>query len=235
MSSPSPILAILASEQDSELANQLAVALGYQNANVVIGTPASGAIFLSQNALLIKYVIIDIGQRGLDVISEIDQLAEQCPEDVRVVVMGATNDIKFYREMINRGVLEYFVHPVTVGQLREALASSGEDAVAKASNSKVITFMSAASGDGSSTMALNTAFCLSRFYSKSTVLVDMDFQFGMIARNLDLHSPFGTKELLEHSERVVDETLINRMLVDYNGTFKVMAAPSDLRLWPDFI
>ena len=92
MSSPSPILAILASEQDSELANQLAVALGYQSANVVIGTPASGAIFLSQNALPIKYVIIDIGQRGIDVITEIDQLAEQCPEDVRVVVMGATND-----------------------------------------------------------------------------------------------------------------------------------------------
>lgn len=232
MSDPSPLLVILASEQDAELANQLAVALGYQNANVVIGTPASGALFLSQNSLPIKYVVVDIGQRGADVMTEIDQLAEQCPEDVRVVVMGATNDIRFYRELINRGVLEYFVHPVTIAQLRDALAGAGDDIAVKAGNSKVITFMSAASGDGSSTLALNTAFCLARFYNKSTVLVDMDFQFGMIARNLDLHTPFGIKELLEHSERVVDETLINRMLVDYNNTFKIMAAPSDLRLWP---
>lgn len=229
---PSPVLAILSSDKEQDFANQLAVALGYQNAHIVVGTPASGALYLSQNPVEAKYIIIDIGQRSHDVLPEIDQLAEYCPADAKVVVIGYTNDISLYRELVQRGILEYFTHPANVGQIREALAAV-QISDAKVGKGKVISFMSAASGDGASTVALNTAFCLARFYSKKTVIIDMDFQFGMIARNLDLSSPFGIKELLEHSERSVDETLINRMLVEYKDNLKIMAAPADLRLWPE--
>ena len=68
---------------------------------------------------------------------------------------------------------------------------------------------------------------------KKVVIIDMDFQFGMVARNLDLSTPFGIKELFEHPERDVDETLIQRMLAEYTHNMYVIASPSDLRMWPE--
>ncbi len=72
--------------------------------------------------------------------------------------------------------------------------------------------MSAASGDGASTAALNTAFCLSQLFNGSTVLVDMDYQFGMVAKHIDLQNQYGIRDLFDHPERGIDATLIKRMV-----------------------
>ncbi len=39
-------------------------------------------------------------------------LAEYCDENIKVVVLGHTNDIRLYRELMRRGVSEYLVWPV---------------------------------------------------------------------------------------------------------------------------
>jgi pilus assembly protein CpaE len=93
--------------------------------------------------------------------------------------------------------------------------------------------MSATSGDGSSTVALNTAYSIAQEFKKPTVLIDMDFQFGMVAKNLDVSAPFGIKEIFEHPDRGIDSTLTQRMLVGYGDHLKIISAPNDLRLMPD--
>ncbi len=225
-------LAVVTDESVSLLANQTATSLGFSSAIVVHGNAADAAQRIQSEHLYPRYILLDIGNRTFETLSDIDVLAEHCPPDVQVIAVGQVNDIRFYRELIQRGVLEYFPLPVDAADLKKALVDA-ENANRAGGDSKVITFMSAASGDGASSVALNTAYCLARYAKKRVVIIDMDFQFGMVARNLDLSTPFGIKELFEHPDREVDETLIQRMLVEYTHNMYVIAAPSDLRMWPD--
>ena len=88
--------------------------------------------------------------------------------------------------------------------------------------------MSAASGDGSSTVALNTAYLLAENFNHSVVLLDLDYQFGMAARQLDLKTPYGVRELLSNPDRGVDAALLNKVMVPYGSRLKIIAAPSEL-------
>lgn len=234
-------LAILTSEEQRPLAEAVASGIGVAQHHVLVGTAADAAAWVAQQNVTATHILMELDARGHDMLPEIDQLAEQCTIDTSVVVIGQTNDITLYRELIARGVAEYFPLPVEPGDLVNAFkaaktpAASAPTAIGGQTpkQSKVITFISAASGDGSSTVALNTAYCLATNHHYRTVIIDMDFQFGMIARNLDLTTQYGIRDLFEHQDRSIDETLISRMLVEYKPNLHVIAAPNDLRLWPD--
>lgn len=229
MSLSSPVMAILPNEAETGFANQVANALGYPYADIVVGNPIEATYAISNRDKAPTYIIIDIGSRGTDVLSEIDALAEYCEEGTRVVVIGEFNDIRFYRELKQLGVLEYFTRPANLQEVRAALTIESS---VDSGNSKVISVMSAASGDGSSTVAMNTAYAIAQYYNKKTVLVDMDYQFGMIAKNLDLNTQFGIRELFDHPDRGIDATLIRRMISTYGNKLEVIAAPNDLKLMP---
>jgi len=222
-------MAVLPEGADSNFVNQIANSLGYPYADMVIGTPMDAAVALSSRQGSPAYIIIDIGDRTGEVIGEINRLAESCEAGTRVVVIGRINDIKFYRELTQLGVLEYFTHPADLQEVKAALmAGRGGN-----SDNKVITFISAASGDGSSTLAMNTAYALANEYHKRTVLVDMDYQFGMVAKNLDLNTQFGIKEIFDHPDRGVDPTLVRRMISPYGDNLSVIAAPEELKYMPE--
>jgi pilus assembly protein CpaE len=225
-------MAIVPQGADQEFLHQLAKALGYGFADIVIGTPRNAIASFASRTSMPRYILLDIGDKAHDVLPEIDDLAEHCEEGTRVIVIGKVNDVSFYRDLRARGVLEYFTPPAQVADLQKAFLAGGTNEVDK--GSKVITFMSAASGDGASTLALNTAYALATECNKSVVLVDMDYQFGMIAKNLDLAANFGIKELFEHPDRGIDSTLVKRMLVPYSSSkLSIISAPNELRPIPE--
>lgn len=231
MSLHSPVLAVLPDEADASFANQVANALGYPYADIILGSPMNAAVALSERERSPAYIVIDIGGREGDVITEIDQLAECCEPGTRVIVVGRINDIKFYRELMQLGVLEYFTHPADLQEVKNSLMAgrTGESGDGK----QVITFMSAASGDGSSTLAMNVAYSIAKDFKRKTVLVDMDYQFGMVAKNLDLNTQFGIKEIFDHPDRGVDPTLVQRMTSNYGENLGVISAPEELKYMPE--
>lgn len=231
MDNRSPVLVITPNEGDRDFYNQLAVSLGYSFANLFVGSPREAAVALAQTGYPIKFLIIDVGSRGLDVLSELDMLAEHCDVNARVVVLGTTNDIHFYREVIGRGVIEYLTHPVRMDVVRSVLFRKQNDAEAVVG--KVIAFMGAGAGDGSSTLALNAAYSIAVKTKKKAVLVDLDYQFGMVAKNLDLPSQYGIRDAFDHPERGIDTTLLERMAVNYNEFLDVVAAPNNLQFMPN--
>lgn len=231
MSLHSPVMAVLPEDADPNFANQIANALGYPYADIVFGSPMNAAVAISMRDRSPAYIIIDIGTRTGEVINEIDQMAESCDAGTRVIVIGRINDIKFYRELTQLGVLEYFTHPADLQEVKAALMAGRGGAVGD--GKRVITFMSAASGDGSSTLAMNVAYSLANDFHKRTVLVDMDYQFGMVAKNLDLNTQFGIKEIFDHPDRGVDPTLVRRMISPYGDNLSVISAPEELKYLPE--
>lgn len=209
---------------------------------VLTGTPLEAATYLAQNQITPSHIILDIGMRGQDVLGEVDQLAQQCEAGTRVLAVGDTNDILLYRGLVSRGVIDYLPMPATTADMLRMLtaaptaspvAMSAAPAQAKPSTGKkrVIAFMSAASGDGASTAALNIAFAMSQTGGGRTVLVDMDYQFGMVAKHLNLQNQYGIGDLFDHPDRGLDATLIKRMVASY-GKLDVITAPADLRFMP---
>lgn len=232
MDQESPLLAIITDDADRAFYHQLANSLGYNFANVITGTPLEACNQLASTNYSPSYLVIDIGPRAHDALPELDRLAEFCDITTKVVVVGTVNDIGFYRLLIDKGILEYLTKPADLEQLRSVfLRTTGAEAESSG-NSKVIAFMGAASGDGSSTIAANLAYVIADTTRKPTVLVDLDYQFGMLAKNLDLPSPYGIKDIFEHPERGIDRQLISRMAVSYKNLMDVMVAPHTLHYPP---
>lgn len=213
---------------------ELAQQLGYPDAQIVSGGVAAAVSALNSRPKSPEYMILDTGASTSDILASIDELAQHCEPTLRVVVVGTVNDITFYRELKARGILEYFTRPAKASDIRAVLvqAAAAQRASQGGNTGAVITCMSAASGDGASTLAMNLAYCMAKEYKQSTVLVDMDYQFGLVAKSLDLAAPFGIRELFDYPDRGLDELLVNKMLVKYRETVNIISAPNDLRLMP---
>lgn len=235
------LLVILTQPDREAWAQQLVAAASPGQPFILIASPAQAAQHIVSSNINPSHVVLDIGTRGKDVLAEIDALAQQCEAGTRVVAIGDTNDITLYREILGRGVLDYLPNPAAIDAVIKALNTpiTGAAAVpaqtpaapAKAGAKRIIAVMSAASGDGASTIALNTAYAMSQL-AGSTVLVDMDYQFGMVAKNLALQSQYGIGDLFDHPERGVDAVLIKSMVAGY-GKLHVITAPTDLRYLPN--
>lgn len=237
MSTISPFLIVSFDHDEVNGLVELARVLGYPDVQIAIGGVDQAVEALSNRTIPPEYILIDVGQKDQGVLKDLDQLAMHCEDNVRVVVVGSINDIVFYRELKTRGVLEYFPRPVEAADLRAVLFSNKalQQSSAAASSQgigTVISVMAAASGDGATTMALNLAYSLAEDYKQPTVLVDMDYQFGLISKSLDLNASFGIRELFDFPDRGLDDMLISKMLVNYHDKLDIIAAPNELRLMP---
>jgi pilus assembly protein CpaE len=233
MSNTSPLIVIcFDSEQTYAVAlGDLARSVGFPDAQVISGPVSAAIAAMNARSVPPEYMIIDIASRGSDVLRDIDALAEHCEPTLRVVVIGSVNDISFYREVKNRGILEYFNRPAQASDIRTALIQSSMGA-GSGGRGTVIACMSAASGDGASTVAVNLAYCLATQFRQPTVLVDMDYQFGLVAGSLDVTASFGIHELFDNPDRGLDVALVDKMLVKYGAYLNIIASPGELRMLP---
>ncbi|MEZ5690158.1 MAG: AAA family ATPase [Rickettsiales bacterium] len=237
MSAASPLLVISYDPEERINLDEITDSLGYPDAHFVTGELSEIISELESRTISPEYMIIDIGDHADDIFSDLDEIAMHCEPNVRVVVIGSVNDINFYRELKSRGIVEYCARPVKISDIREILLKShgNEYNNVKASSSNrgsVISCISAASGDGASTFAVNLAYCLAEEFNKSTLLIDMDYQFGLISKGLDLTAPFGIRELFDYPERGVDDMLVEKMQVKYSDNLSIVASPNELRKLP---
>lgn len=232
------VLMILSTPDRDTWGREFAAVAGSAQLVVMVGSPAEAAQYVVEHRLTPSHIVLDIGQRGQDVLAEIDQLSQHCEPGTRVIAVGDTNDILLYRGLIARGIIDYLPMPAPASEVLRLLSAPAASAAPAArptssggQEKRVIVFMSAASGDGASTAALNAAYAISQIQGGNTVLVDMDYQFGMVAKNIDLQNQYGIRDLFDYPERGIDATLIKRMVATY-GKLHVITAPAELRYLP---
>jgi pilus assembly protein CpaE len=226
----SPVLAIITEPKELDLAISITSAVGYKNVEYIQGSPLDAANFIVTERLHVKYIILFIAGRTFDVLPELDMLAEQCDAGTKLVIIGDVNDISFYRALKERGVVEYFNGNAPVADIRNILFYAGDKT---AVNGRVISVIGGGAGDGSSMVALNVASILQQTHKKKVVLIDLDYQFGMVARHLELNHPYSIKEIFDHPDRGVDAILLQRMITIHASGLHVISSPQTLNFMPD--
>jgi len=157
---------------------------------------------------------------------EIDQLAEVCDAGTKVVVIGATNDILLFRELMRRGVSEYLVAPLQPLQLIAAIGGLFADP-AQPFVGRSIAFVGARGGAGASAVAHNTAYAMSERIGVNTVIVDYDLPFGTAGLDFNQDPLNGVADALSQPDRL-DATLLDRMMVRCTDKLSLFAAPATL-------
>ncbi|MFK7901430.1 MAG: CpaE family protein [Nitratireductor sp.] len=177
-------------------------------------------------------VIVESRQTGPELMVSLGRLAEVCDPETKVVVVGHKNDITQYRELISNGVSDYLVAPISMAETMTSIADIFVDP-AKEPLGKVIAFMGAKGGVGSSTICHNVAWSVASKFKSEVVLADMDLAFGTANINLDQDPAQGIAEAVFSPERM-DDILLDRLLEKCAEHLNLLAAPSTLDRTYDF-
>ena len=171
-------------------------------------------------------LIVETRLQGQAALSEIDRLAEVCDPTTKVVIVGRVNDVELYRELIRRGVSEYLVAPVSPLHLIEVISGLYLDPDA-APIGRVVSFIAARGGAGSSTLAHNAAWSIAERLHINTAIVDLDLPFGTVSLDFNEEPGQGVADALSAPERL-DDVLLDRLLQRAGEHLSLFTAPAQL-------
>jgi pilus assembly protein CpaE len=142
------------------------------------------------------------------------------------MAIGHANDINLYRELVKRGISEYVLAPVDPVALIGAIAGIYGGA-APSKLGQVYAFIGAKGGVGSSTIAHNVGWTISRRLNSDVVLADLDLPFGTASLDFNLDTNLGVAEAIQDAGRL-DEVLLDRLLAKSGEHLSLLAAPGTL-------
>ncbi|WP_414472845.1 AAA family ATPase [Microvirga sp. M2] len=160
------------------------------------------------------------------VLAELEELAELCDPGTKVLVIGYSNEIGFYRELLRRGVSEYVIAPVDAISLVATVSGIYRDA-SSGKLGQIYAFVGTKGGVGSSTVAHNVGWSLARRLGSDVILADLDLPFGTAGLNLNVDTHQGIAEAIQDSSRL-DEVLLDRLLTKCDDHFSLLASPGTL-------
>jgi len=186
------------------------------------GIPAAVQVYQSQPTPHVL-VVETHGSRD-QVMAELARLAEVCQATTKVVVIGHINDVILYRELVKAGISEYVVAPITSFGFIETISGLFNDPKA-APLGRIVSFVGAKGGVGSSTIAHNIGWALSQRQNIDTIITDLDLAFGTAALNFNQDGSGGIMDALNAPDRV-DSTLIDRLMTKLGNKLSLLNGPS---------
>jgi pilus assembly protein CpaE len=224
---PIPRISIQAFCEDAQTAETMQVAaedrrLSKAHVSLHMGG-AAAAVAHYQESPTPNLIIIESSLPRMQMLAELDQLAESCDSGTKVVIIGHMNDVILYREILKRGVSEYLVAPISPIQLMESISNLYNNPEAEPVGN-VLAFIGAKGGVGSSTICHNAAWTLSEVLKTSVVIADLDLAFGTAGLDFNQDPVQGIADALANPERL-DEVLLDRLLTKCSEQLSIFAAP----------
>lgn len=179
-----------------------------------------------QNVASPSLIILESRATRPELLRDLDTLAQYCDEGTKVMVIGATNDIKLYRELVRRGVSEYLVAPFTTLALIRTISGLYADPD-QPFYGKMVSVIGTRGGVGASTIAHNLAWTLAERILSATTLVDLDLSFGTTALDFNQDPNSGIADALVSPERA-DDSVLDRLLTRATERLGVYLAPATL-------
>jgi pilus assembly protein CpaE len=169
-------------------------------------------------------LIVETRLQGKTAIDEIDRLAEVCDPATKVIIVGRVNDVELYRELMRRGVSEYLVAPLNPLHLIEVISGLYLSPEA-APIGRIVSFIGARGGVGSSTLAHNVGWCIAERLKINTTIVDFDLSSGTVGLNFNEEPSQGVADALSSPERL-DDVLLDRLLIKATDHLSLLASPA---------
>jgi pilus assembly protein CpaE len=170
-------------------------------------------------------LIIETQDDPAAIFAELDALSRVCRRETHLILIGGHNDVGLYRALIKQGVYDYLPLPVAPQHVLEAVVAQCADPD-ESRLGRLIAFIGASGGVGSTTLANNVAWCLGQRYHGEVTLVDLDLAFGTSSVDFNLDSPEDTGQALAQADRLDDQVLTG-IIGKYNETLGLLTAPAD--------
>lgn len=171
-------------------------------------------------------ILMEAGNDPKALLAGLDRLAQVCDPSTRVVIVGDLNDIRLYRELMDRGISDYVVKPTSPLQIISAISDLYADPSAPPIG-KTYVFVGARGGTGSSSICHNVAWDMAESFKMDTVLVDLDLAFGTAGLDFEYDPTQGLAEALSAPERL-DAVLLDRLLQKCTDRLSLFGAPNML-------
>ncbi len=188
------------------------------------GLPA--AISQYRNSTTPNLVVVEDHSRHEELFANLLKFAEVCDPSTKVMVIGKTNDVGLYRELMKQGVSEYLVSPLTPLQIIASVSSIYVDPAAPPIG-RSVAVVGAKGGVGSSTIAHHIGWCMSEGLEEDVTLIDLDIPFGTAGLDFNQDATQGIADALTSPERL-DDVLLDRLLVKCSDHLSLFASPSIL-------
>ncbi|NOZ66896.1 MAG: pilus assembly protein CpaE [Alphaproteobacteria bacterium] len=182
-----------------------------------------------------KFLFVDLA-KSENPMDDMNALAEVCEPGTMVIAVGKENDISLYRNLINSGVHEYMVKPVTTEQIRECilaaentlrLANETEVHVIEDATDKLVAVIGMRGGVGASTIVSSCAWIIANDMKRNTAILDMDIYFGTDALTFDLEPGRGLCDALENPSRI-DGLFIERAMIRQGDNLSILGSEASL-------
>jgi pilus assembly protein CpaE len=166
------------------------------------------------------------------ILTGLDALAESCDPGTRVIVVGRTNEVNFYRDLVRRGVSDYLIAPVGTIDIVRSVCGLFSAPDAKPVG-RIIAVVGAKGGVGASTIAHNIAWTMARNLSLDSVVTDLDLAFGTAGLDYNQDPPQGIADAVFSPDRI-DTAFVDRLLSKCTEHLSLLAAPATLERAYDF-
>ncbi len=227
---PLPRLSIHAFCEDQGTADLLRIAssdrrLARAQMTVQMGGVHSACSFYDK-APTPSLIVVKSLLEGTAMLADLERLALVCEPETKVLVIGHVNDVLLYRELMRRGVSDYLVPPFVAPDAVESILGvfAAEPAPPPG---RVMAFIGAKGGVGSSTIGHNVAWTLAEIMASDTAIADLDLAFGTTGLNFNQDPHQGASQALASGERL-DEAMAEKLLSKCSDRLSLLAASSDL-------
>lgn len=224
-----PFLAFASDAKDLDILKAFALKQGWQESCVLQGDIKTAAEYLKNHASPTLLLVEMTSQATAQV--ELNQLAEVCDPDTKVIIIGNINEYSFYCWLTEIGIFSYLLRPLTPAMLDGAYEKSnikpGTGAKLERAPGKVVSVVGTRGGAGGSSIALNLAGIIADLSKKNIALIDLDPQDGSISLMLDLEPAKGFREALEKPDRI-DSLFIDRVMIKPHKHLSLLSSEEPL-------
>lgn len=172
-------------------------------------------------------MIIDLSLDKEQTIDFIENFKQVCSSKTKVVLIGQIDEVRFYQKLINEGISEYLIAPVTEENIVQTLGRIYHTSYAEAAG-RLTVFFGATGGAGTSTIAQHAATASADLHDTPTLLADLDVAFG--SAQLNMSAPAGNQDItaaLFNSSRI-EETFMAQIITRLSPRLDLLISPGTL-------
>lgn len=215
------ILFFIEDEETRSVASTVVSNLENLSCRILSGGIEEATLHL-RTSMFSKMLVVDCSKSTI-IVSDMQKLINVCSPETTILVIGTRNDIGLFRDLISINVVDYLVKPLNPSILMRSLADALHKNVHRKRTGKVIAFIGAKGGIGTTTITANTAYVFSSTSARKIALIDANLYFGHISMMLDLSLSHALSESLESPDRV-DDIFLDQAMPSYGQYLRVLSS-----------